>query len=65
METRLNRSDMAGLLINEMPESLRNSLQNEFTRIPLPKYDTDGVFKSYLQPKFGFGLPRREQSYER
>lgn len=57
METRLNRKDMANVLFNEMPDKLRNSLQNEFTQIPLPKYDTDGIFKSYVQPQFGFGFP--------
>ena len=65
METRLNRRDTVDVLFKEMPDALRNSLQNEITQIPLPKYDPDGIFKSFLQPKFGFGLPQREFSNER
>jgi hypothetical protein len=31
-----------------MPASLQNTLYESECKIPLPKYDHDGIFKSYL-----------------
>jgi len=35
-----------------MPDSLRQTMGEG--SIPMPQYDNDGVFKTYLQPRDGF-----------
>jgi hypothetical protein len=37
--------------LKSMPNQLRISLLDNNCQIPMPQYDCDGVFKSYLNPK--------------
>jgi len=39
--------------LQQMPESLRQSMFQNKCQIPLPQYDTEGIFKSYINPRNG------------
>lgn len=46
--SRKDKIEAAQFLLKEMPESLKQSMLDTQCSIPLPMYDGDGVFKSYL-----------------
>lgn len=52
--SRLTKSDAAQLIMQQIPQNLKHTLFENKCTIPLPMYDAEGMFKSYIQPRNGF-----------
>lgn len=48
---KLEKSEIARIMLYDMPGDFQSSLLDEQTLIPLPKYDQDGLFKNFVTKK--------------
>jgi len=54
MDFKLQKKEIHKQANGRMFDLASSNILNDSTEIPLPRYDNDGIFRSYIQRRSGF-----------